>query len=273
MDQSTKIESLSEISQLILEYAKTIDAYYDENTSYKTVALIAAIFFLTLRLSPLKRKHDFDLDGFVHAFITGIGSAMCVYLDYFVAEELSGTSEPLGMMRCQKPLTNLHMILPAITLGYSICDIINGLTMNLPKEFLAHGVVTFAASALYCENQMQQFATHMLVMELSTILLTLCKVEIFGPLTQGIIQLSFALMFFLCRVLAAPYIWFQIISTYYKESLINNGEFCFASYMICMNFITGLFFHCLNSYWFYKIVRKIQKNLFGNMEIQDTKVE
>ena len=39
--------------------------------------------------------------------------------------------------------------------------------MNLPKEFLAHGVVTCVASYLYCENNMQSFETHMLVMEVN----------------------------------------------------------------------------------------------------------
>ena len=96
MDESTNIELLPEFSQLILRYAKSIDIYYDETTSYKTVAALAAAFFLVLRVGGrsivLKNNHDFDLDAFIHALITGIGSAMCVYLDYFVAEELTGTS-------------------------------------------------------------------------------------------------------------------------------------------------------------------------------------
>ena len=52
--------------------------------------------------------------------------------------------EPNGSFQeCTGPLTSLHRIIPAITQGYALCDIINGfhlISTGLGPEHLAHGV-------------------------------------------------------------------------------------------------------------------------------------
>jgi hypothetical protein len=52
--------------------------------------------------------------------------------------------EPFAsLQKCLGPLTSLHRIIPAITQGYAVCDIVNGihlLSKGLGPEFLAHGL-------------------------------------------------------------------------------------------------------------------------------------
>lgn len=254
----------------ILAYTRIIDSYTDEYPfldNYRIVASVSAIFFLLIK-AVWKHRHEFDLDGFVHSLITGVGSASCVYLNIYAASSLTGKEEPLRMLQCDEPLTSLHKILPAITLGYSICDIINGLTQNLPGEFLAHGIATFLCILFYYELEIPSVVTQFLTMELSTILLTLVTVEVWGVAIQGLIQLSFALAFFFVRVLTCPYLWFIFLSGYSKQ---ENP--CLSSYQIGLVFVSGFFFNVLNAYWFYKIVRKIVRKLTGKQAISNVKVD
>lgn len=279
MNQTSILESLPYTSQQIYKYATSIDNIFNNESSTKTttilsyeyIAIISAIIFIAL--SPFKTKNKFELDSFIHAIITGIGSAMCVYLDQYVAEELTGIPEPLGQIRCQKPLTTLHVILPAVTLGYSINDIYQCVTKDQGMAFLFHGIAMFASTATCCQLGLQPLLTRGLIMEISTIFLNLSSIELLGPYIQGAIQLSFVFSFFLTRNVGYPYIWYQFISTYNKESLINNGNFCFPSFMFYFIFFSGLFFNCLNLFWLYKLIRKVKRKLTGKQGMKDTKRE
>ena len=64
---------------------------------------------------------------FVHAIVSGYLSFLAVWLNFFEAETLTGTSEPLRSFLCQGPLTSLHRILPAITMGFGFFDILDGI--------------------------------------------------------------------------------------------------------------------------------------------------
>ena len=37
-------------------------------------------------------KYDIDWDAFVHAFLSGVGSAVCIYLNIFAAVHMTGIS-------------------------------------------------------------------------------------------------------------------------------------------------------------------------------------
>lgn len=91
---------------------------------------------------------------------------MCVYLDYSAATDIRGFPEPQGStLHCLGPLTSLHRILPSITLGYAICDIINGFTLG--KDALAHGFATFMVMSLFIGHGASHIMTPMLLMEVS----------------------------------------------------------------------------------------------------------
>jgi hypothetical protein len=60
-----------------------------------------------------------------------------VFLDS--SEALTGTAEPLRSILCHGPLTSLHRIVPAITMGYGVFDIIEGLSHGL--DFVSYKYV------------------------------------------------------------------------------------------------------------------------------------
>jgi hypothetical protein len=136
----------------------------------------------------------------------------------------------------------LHRIIPAITQGYAICDIING--FRLGPEFLAHGIATFSVAAIFNENNASHILTPMLIMEISTVVLAILRANFFTPTMQLITQASFALSFFVCRILISPVVYYNICLHMFTKSK-EMGE-CFHDIIFYSTIIFGLFFQCLN---------------------------
>ena len=137
-----------------------------------------------------------------------------------------------------------------------MCDIING--FRLGPAFLAHGIGVFAVTGISNELGAGHILTSMLVMELSTIFLTILRADFFTPTMQLLTQASFALLFFLSRIILSPYVYYGIIYEMNK----NLGD-CFPPYMFHITLLFGGFFHCLNLFWFVKLVNKIKAKVTG----------
>ena len=71
----------------------------------------------------MKKKRGIDWYALIHAIISSIGAMICMYLDYTSSTILTGSPEPESTVLCGEPLTSLHRILPAITMGYAIFDL------------------------------------------------------------------------------------------------------------------------------------------------------
>ena len=71
--------------------------------------------------------------------------------------------EPLGTVLCGGPLTSLHRVLPTAALGYSIFDLIDGITLG--PSFLAHGMVMVAFALYMCESDKNEIFAVMLTLE------------------------------------------------------------------------------------------------------------
>ena len=76
-------------------------------------------------------------------------------------------------------------------------------------------------------------------------------------------QLSFALFFFLFRVLFCPYWWTKLMWAMWTTRAEMGDSWCLSPWLIPVASVFGPFFHLLNLYWFYKIVRKIKRKLSG----------
>jgi hypothetical protein len=89
-------------------------------------------FFSVLVLGLVKlvtgEKLNVRWYSLLHASVTGYFSLVCVLLNVFAAEQLTGTTEPLRSTLCRGPLTSFHRIVPAITMGFGCFDIIEGLS-------------------------------------------------------------------------------------------------------------------------------------------------
>lgn len=207
-------------------------------------------------------KRNVDWYAFAHALITGVGATVCFYLDFFAAEQLRGIAEPLGSIQCLGPLTSVHRILPAFSMGYGLLDIIEG--FRLGPDFLLHGIATFIIFTYFCENNIPEIIEPFLFMEVSTILLNILHADFFTFSQLQIVRGLFAFSFFMIRVLIAPYMLINMVSMLYREKAGSreDGE-CFPSSLPAMVVIFGAFFTALNYFWFYKIVRKILRTVKG----------
>ena len=90
---------------------------------------------------------------------------------------------------------------------------------------------------------------------------TLIRADFLSETLQAINQGCFALLFFTFRIVVCPLVWGKLMLTMIQER--DNETYCFHSIVLPFAFVCGMFFHCLNSYWFYKIVRKVQRKLSG----------
>ena len=64
---------------------------------------------------------------------------------------------------CGGALTSLHRVLPTAALGYSIHDLIDGISLG--ADFLSHGVVLFFFALYMCENEKNEILAIMLALE------------------------------------------------------------------------------------------------------------
>mmetsp|Transcript_22890 Transcript_22890/g.33529 ORF Transcript_22890/g.33529 Transcript_22890/m.33529 type:complete len:262 (+) Transcript_22890:99-884(+) len=258
------MSGLDATSELFLSAISVLDSYGAKDWDLRVVTATSAALLLGMRMQ-IGHKYEIDWEAFVHAVITGVGSAMCIYLNIYAATHLTGVPEPLGSLQCNGALTSLHRILPAITQGYAVCDIVNGI--GLGPAFLAHGIATFTVMAMFNELGASHIITPMLVMEISTIVLTTLRAEFFTPTMQLITQASFSLLFFLSRIVISPVVHFEIATTMNK----HMGD-CFPRWMFYVTLGFGAFFHCLNLFWFVKLVKKIRMKLSGDAPLEMKKL-
>ena len=137
-----------------------------------------------------------------------------------------------------------------------MCDIING--FRLGPAYLAHGIGVFAVTGISNELGAGHILTSMLVMELSTIFLTILRADFFTPTMQLLTQASFALLFFLSRIILGSYVSYGII----YETNKNLGD-CFPPYMFHIALFFGALFNGLNYFWFVKLLKKMKARLSG----------
>jgi hypothetical protein len=92
-----------------------------------------------------------------HAVVSGYLSLVCFLLNSFAAEHLTGTTEPLRSILCHGPMTTLHRIVPAITMGFGFFDIIEGLNHgpDFVSSFIYHKMILYFTG--YCTNLILYF--------------------------------------------------------------------------------------------------------------------
>mmetsp|Transcript_38549 Transcript_38549/g.93245 ORF Transcript_38549/g.93245 Transcript_38549/m.93245 type:complete len:285 (-) Transcript_38549:55-909(-) len=205
--------------------------------------------------------------SFIHAVVSGYGSLICMLLSYFAAVQLTGTTEPARSILCQGPLTSLHRIVPAITMGFGMFDIIEGFTNGI--DFMLHGLATSFVMAYFTEHDISEVVVGMLLMELSTPFLSLTQCELFSDKVITINMGMFVLSFFFYRCVVVPYIMFDIFTTVVQYRNDPVSQACVPWHLAHVIFIFCVFFNSLNFYWMYKIIRKVKRKLSGKEKLKD----
>ena len=159
-------EGATGVTRGILSFISILDDWGALTVNQYGLAVGTFVVLVTIKIVCGKSR-GVDWYAFVHGCIAGIGNAMACYLDVFASEALTGVPEPLRACQCQGPLTSLHRILPAITLGYSVLDLFDGLFLGV--EFALHGAALFFSLIFYIWTDSSHLAIGALVSEMSTI--------------------------------------------------------------------------------------------------------
>lgn len=207
------------------------------------------------------KKHDVNWNSFFHSLVVGSMSAVAVWINVFAAESLTGTTEPLGQVLCQGPLTTFHSIVPAITMGYGFFDIAEG--MRLAKtDFIMHGIATTSVMSYFCEYGVPEIILPMLLMEISTLNLVFMGAGLKGS-TAIVNILIFIGTFTAFRMIICPYLWWEIFVTTWEHRNNPVSQACLPWHFTYVTFGFGMFFNCLNTFWFVKIVKKLKRKIGG----------
>ena len=266
-DASSKNTALDPMSRLILQFiARFLDRYDAIEWNLTHVAITTIVVLGMIRII-FQKYYGIDWYAFIHAILSSTGSFLCLYLNFRTSRELVASSllthpEPLRSIQCHGPFTSLHRILPAITMGYSLFDFYDGLTISV--DFMIHGLVTF--TVMYTFNYIfdaPHIMAPMLFMEGSTVFLTIVKADFLPSSIIFMNQMLFTVAFFVCRLVVVPYFWMELMITMYRQQNDIAFQQCFPSYFIYACFTFGMFYNILNTYWFVKIVRKARRKILG----------
>ena len=253
-------EGLDPVTRALLTGISVLDQQGAWTWKLGLVGFSTSITLLTVR-TLLRKKRGIDWYALIHAVISSLGAWTCLYLDWVASEQLAGVAEPLRSVQCAGPLTSLHRILPAITMGYSVFDFLDGLTISL--DFALHGAATLAVMILFIEVGAPQIVAPMLIMETSTIFLNMVKADFFPARVAIANQLCFLVSFFFARIVMFPMIWAKLMFTMWNSRGDNAFLECYPSHFMYTCFFFGLFYNTLNAHWFMKIMRKARRRIAG----------
>jgi TLC domain len=264
------------ISNIFLQCIYYIDTQYGANEwNLRHVAIITAIILFSIKII-VSKKGGIDWYAFVHSIISAIGALICFYLDEYASSELTGVSEPLRSLQCTQsssiPLTSIHRIIPAITMGYAVIDMLDGIFYYGSLDFVIHGMATFGVLYYFVETiSAPHIVAPMLILECSTVFLNILGI---APLLPSILSVavvgSFAIAFFIFRIVLFPYIHIRLMMHIIEQQQINGKDnYCYPQSFFWVCLLFGMTFHCLNFYWFYKIMLKLKRKILGVEKFTD----
>jgi len=224
---------------------------------------IASVIVLTIVHKVVEKSFDVNWCSFFHAFVVGLMSFVASWLNIFAAEALTGTPEPLGGVLCKGPLTTWHSIVPAITMGYGIFDLKEGILMGKP-DFIMHGVATLTIMSYFCWYGVPEIIMPMLLMEISTInLVFMGATKHMSELANLVNVIVFSLSFTIFRMIVCPKLWWDIWIATWKNRDNPDSQACLPRHFTYVVFVFGMFFNCLNTFWMIKIVQKLRRKISG----------
>ena len=90
------MSELDALSKIFLSLISHLDHLNADSWSLRTITATSAAIFLGMRAS-IGHKYDIDWDAVVHAIVSGVGAAICIYLNRNAAVEMNGIT---GMCVC-----------------------------------------------------------------------------------------------------------------------------------------------------------------------------
>lgn len=93
--------------------------------------------------------------------------------------------------------------------------------------------------------------------------------SLFSEAGLAINMLLFSLTFFIFRLVVCPILWWEILIITWEQRDDAVSQACIPWHFKYVVFFFGMFFNCLNAFWFVKIVKKIQRKLSGTEKVTE----
>lgn len=213
-----------------------------EDETFTVVSLsVLGCATIALLKNAACRKSPVDYIAFLHGVI-------CTVISWYVIWQIPDTATYL--VKGEDAVADVQRILPMITWGFSVYDIVDGVRTG-DKSFILHGITLFALCAgMYYAGKLHML-TLPLVVETSTPFLHLVS---FGSMA---IKLTFLLSFLSVRWVYVPYIWCKYVFAMMSFESLRPHDWCVL--------LGGIPIHGLNAYWGVKLIKKAMV-AFGYLE-------
>mmetsp|Transcript_27631 Transcript_27631/g.61711 ORF Transcript_27631/g.61711 Transcript_27631/m.61711 type:complete len:257 (-) Transcript_27631:83-853(-) len=203
---------------------------------------------------------DIETVGLVHSMLASFLSV------YTIAADLArGVDWPIFCDASAPAPPATAALLPMITCGYAVFDVIVGFRANRIDYFL-HGVALFFLCGTACHYEVGAVLPYGLVMECSTVFLNL------RSLKKNWIDVAFVSSFVFFRIGLVPFYWYKWTTRFRAIPLAQR---CLSEGVYYAMFYGGAFFTALNVYWGQIIVRRliIKTNAGASMISREWKPE
>jgi len=117
--------------------------------------------------------------------------------------------------------------------------------------------------AYFCEIGVPEIIVPMLMMEISTINLAVMRATFMSEKLVMCTIGVFSLNFLVFRILLCPYLWWGIFVATWDNRNNPESQACLPWHFTYVTFVFGMFFNCLNAFWFVKILHKIMRKFAG----------
>lgn len=224
------------------------------------------MWWLALR-KLLPDRSDVHVVPLLHSMVQSVGALYILY-----AEHLADPPEPLRSIRCAGPLTLAHTAMPAILLGYAASDLAEGLSTGA-KDYVVHGLLMGTLVGMVCHMGLQHTIACCLVMEVSTVFLSLRQARWATPGLSLMFDMLFVTTFLFTRIVYMPMMWATWLLTYHGAwqtrhqalaagAIQGDRNHCLLPEALWYIAVPGgVTFHALNGYWATFILRKTVKRL------------
>ena len=152
-------------------------------------------------------------------------------------------------------------LIPSVSLGYGVYDLLVGIFRLKRFDYSLHGVVLIFGCGAVCYSHQGHHVAYAMFMEWSTVFLNL------RALNSLWIDFIFVVLFFIMRVGVVPYVWTMWI---YRYAQGDTDTSCIPGIVAYAALLGGLILHALNIYWARLVLKKFASVYVNSQRKADT---
>eukprot|EP00940_MAST-03C_sp_MAST-3C-sp2_P001651 g1651.t1 len=205
--------------------------------------------FLSRKKIMTSGTRRFYLSAVIHHLLTSVPALYVL----FVESEVAATKEPERSFRCLGPVSIVSSLLPPLSLGYGVHDLIDGYRRR-DVSVLIHGSLLTSGLVILLHLDVAHHIVRIFTINISSFFLNLRALD-FGTRSNVAVDLMFVASFAILRAIVLPMWWIQFLSFAHRTPATTWGT-CMSWGVVRGAILGGMILHSLNFYWLYRIVMR-----------------